>query len=124
MKKRLSSFNICCVVFFFIFAAFMAWYIPSVSSVRSKTAETRQNLETSEGRERKQQAEYDKAVEELPLVQADLEEKNPLADAAEQTVSDLKARRKELRSEKEKLEKEAGSPDGNTENGEVPSDGE
>ena len=124
MKKRISVFGIFCVVFFFIFAAFMAWYLPSMSSVRSKTAETRQNLETSEGRERKQQAEYDKAVEELPLVQADLEEKNPLADAAEQTVSDLKARRKELRSEKEKLEKEAGSPDGNTENGEVPSDGE
>lgn len=124
MKKRLSSFSIYCVVFFFIFAAFMAWYIPSMSSVRSKTAETRQNLETSEGRERKQQAEYDKAVEELPLVQADLEEKNPLADAAEQTVSDLKARRKELRSEKEKLEKEAGSPGGNKENREVPSDGE
>ena len=68
MKKRISVFSAFCVVFFFVFAAFMAWYIPSVSSVRSKIEQTQRDLDTSRGREDKQQAEYNKAVEELPVV--------------------------------------------------------
>ena len=104
MKKRISVFGIFCVVFFFIFAAFMAWYLPSMSSVRSKTVQTQRDLETSRGREEKQQAEYDKAVSELPLIKAELQEKQPLAEEALKTVEDLKIRRKELRAEKKSLE--------------------
>ena len=107
MKKRISVFSVFCVVFFFVFAAFMAWYIPSMSSVRSKTVQTQRDLETSRGREDKQQAEYDKAVGELPLVRAELEEKQPLAEEALKTIEDLKIRRRELRAEKKTLE--AGS---------------
>ena len=107
MKKRISVFSVFCVVFFFVFAAFMAWYIPSMSSVRSKTVQTQRDLETSRGREDKQQAEYDKAVGELPLVRAELEEKQPLAEEALKTIEDLKIRRRELRAEKKALE--AGS---------------
>lgn len=105
MKKHFSFFSICCVVFC-IFSVFMFWYLPSVSSVRSLIAETEQNLEVSRGRELRQQAEYDKAAEELPLVQAELQEKEPAAEAAEKKVADLKSLRKELRAEKERLEKE------------------
>ena len=90
MKNRISVFSIFCVVFFFIFAAFMAWYLPSMSSVRSKTVQTQRDLETSRGREDRQQAEYDKAVSELPLVKAELEEKQPLAEEALKTIEDLK----------------------------------
>ena len=107
MKNRISVFSIFCVVFFFIFAAFMAWYLPSMSSVRSKTVQTQRDLETSRGREDRQQAEYDKAVSELPLVKAELEEKQPLAEEALKTIEDLKVRRMELRAEKKSLE--AGS---------------
>lgn len=115
MKKRFSVFSAFCVVFFFVFAAFMAWYLPSMSSVRSKTVQTQRDLETSRGREDKQQAEYSKAVGELPVVKAELEEKQPLAEEALKTIEDLKVRRKELRAEKKSLESgsSAEEPDEN-----------
>jgi predicted nucleic acid-binding Zn-ribbon protein len=104
MKKKISGFSVCCVVFLFVFAAFMVWYIPSMSSLQTKITDTRQSLETSRGRENKQQDEYDKAVADLPVIKAELAEKAPLAEAAEQEVTELKARRKELRQEKKALE--------------------
>ena len=104
MKKRIAVFPLLCALFLFVFALFMIWYIPSMSSLRASTADTRQSLETSRGRENKQQSEYDRAVEELPEVQARLEEMKPLAAQAEENVSVLKARRKELRAEKNALE--------------------
>ena len=114
MKKRIYVFSAFCVVFFFVFAAFMAWYIPSVSSVRSKIEQTQRDLDTSRGREDKQQAEYNKAVEELPVVRAELQEKEPLAEEALKTIEVLKARRKELRAEKKALESES-SPEASAE---------
>ena len=63
----------------------------------------------------KQQAEYSKAVGELPVVKAELEEKQPLAEEALKTIEDLKVRRKELRAEKKSLESgsSAEEPDEN-----------
>ena len=116
MKKHLSFLSICCVVFFLLFSVFMAWYLPSMSSLRSETVETRRNLETSIGREGKQQDEYDRAVAELPLVLEELKEKEPLAEEAEQTVANLKARKKELAAEKKKLEAESNPDSANPEN--------
>ena len=104
MKKNLGLFNLCCILVFFIFTVFMFWYLPSMFSIHAKTAEIRRNLETSIGREGKQQDEYDQAVAELPLVQNELQEKEPLAEQAEQNVADLKSRRKELRELKQKME--------------------
>lgn len=104
MKKNKKVFSACIVIFLFVFAAFMIWYIPSMSSMTAKVSETRQGLETSRGRENKQLDEYNKAVEELPLVKAELLEKTPLAEDAEQKVAELKAKRKELRQEKKALE--------------------
>ena len=104
MKKRMSVFTSISVVFLFVFAAFLAWYIPSQASVLTGIEETKRSLETSRGRENKQQDEYDKAVQELPLIQAELQEKKPLAQQSEAVVSDLKTRRNEPRHEKEELE--------------------
>ena len=115
MKKQLSVFTACCILFLFVFALFMCWYIPSSASLRSKITETRQSLETSRGRESKQQDEYDKAVTELPRVQAQLEESLPLAKQAEETVSSLKARRKELRAVKKELEQKLSERDSSQE---------
>ena len=95
--------------FFFVFAAFMFWFIPSGASLRSEISETRQELELNRGREAKQQYEYDSAVEELPLKLAELEEIRPLADEAEQSVASLKARKKELLAKKKELEENAGN---------------
>lgn len=111
MKGKTSAFSICCVVFLFVFALFMAWYVYSASSLASDTAEVRKNLETSRGREGKQQDEYDRAVEELPQVQAQLLEKQPLAEEAEAAVKALKERRNELRTEKKALEEALGITD-------------
>ena len=106
MKKKMSLFSVLCIVILFLFSAFMIWYIPSMSSLQASLNETRQNLETSRGREGKQMDEYNKAVSDLPVVKAELENTAPLATEAEQTVSDLKARRKELREEKKILEEQ------------------
>ncbi len=111
MKKHLSAGSMCFVLLLFLFVAFMSWYIPSAASLHSRTEETRQSLDTSMGRERKQQEEYNRAVEELPLVQEELKEKAPLAVQAEEKVAALKARRKALRSEKEELEKQLSLSD-------------
>ena len=104
MKNRSSAFSICCALVLIAFTVFMFWYIPSVTSLRSSIEEAEQNLETSRGRENKQQYEYDKAVEELPQVQADLAEKAPLAEEAEAKVAELRERKKQLNAEKQELE--------------------
>ena len=107
MKKNSSLFTVFCTVIFLAFTIFMIWFVPSYASVRSKISETRRELDLSRGREAKQQAEYDSAVAELPLILSELEEKNPAADKAEEALAALKARKKELRMQKQELEKAA-----------------
>lgn len=107
MKKNSSLFTVFCTVIFLAFTIFMIWFVPSYASVRSRISETRRDLELSRGREAKQQAEYDSAVAELPLILSELEEKNPAADKAEEALAALKARKKELRIQKQELEKAA-----------------
>jgi len=107
MKKNSSLFTVFCTVIFLAFTIFMIWFVPSYASVRSRISETRRDLELSRGREAKQQAEYDSAVAELPLILSELEEKNPAADKAEEALAALKARKKELRMQKQELEKAA-----------------
>ena len=74
--------------------------------------DTRMSLDTSRGRERKQQYEYDEAAEALPRTRTELAEVQPEADAAAERVKALKDRRKALREEKKRLEAEAA--DGKT----------
>ena len=107
MKKNSSLFTVFCTVIFLAFTIFMIWFVPSYASVRSRISETRRDLELSRGREAKQQAEYDSAVAELPLILSELEEKNPAADKAEEALAALKARKKELRIQKQELEEAA-----------------
>lgn len=111
MKKKTSLSGIFAVAVLLVFSLFMIWFIPSFSTVRVQLEQAKQDLETSRGRERKQQEEYNNALEELPLVEQELEIKNPLADEAEQKLAVLKARRKELRAEKKSLESPVNSED-------------
>ena len=57
------------------------------------------SLETSRGREARQNHEYDEAVAALPQVQAELERVAPLAEAAKAEEQQLRQQRKELRAE-------------------------
>ena len=97
-----------CVLFF-------VWYLPSVSICRLQLDDVRKSLETSQGRERKQQSEYDAAVAALPEADAELERLIPLMESAQEEVTRLKAERKKLRGEKEELEKNV--PSGEEETG-------
>jgi peptidoglycan hydrolase CwlO-like protein len=87
---------------------FLVWYVPAVSGLSFQLEDVRKSLETSQGRERKQQYEYDKVVSEIPEIQAELDLIKPQTEAAEQEFSELKAERKKLRSEKKELEKQLG----------------
>ena len=72
-----------------------------------RTEEAIRSLETSRGRERKQQFEYDEVTAQIPLTRAELEETLPRAEAASRTVEELKAERKRLREEKKRLTQDA-----------------
>ena len=80
MKKHSPAFTVVFTVFFFLFAAFMAWYIPSVSSVFSEIDAKEKKIGLYIGKSEKQQYEYDIATEKLPLVLSELEEKTPLSE--------------------------------------------
>ncbi len=86
------------------FCFFMASWVLVRSDLDFQLADVELSLETSYGRERKQQYEYDQAAAELPLTEAELAETQPLADEASGTVTALKAERKALRQEKKDLE--------------------
>lgn len=113
MKNKSNMFVLFVTVFLFLFTAFMIWYLPSQASIQSKIDDTRQNLETSRGRENKQLDEYQKAVSDLPLVKEELSLKQPQADEAEQLVTSLKERRKELRTQLKNLQDSENSGTGN-----------
>lgn len=72
--------------------------------LRAQVEDLTRSLNTSRQRERKQQYEYDQVTAALPEAQAELEKTRPLAETAQATVTDLKAQRKQLRSEKAELE--------------------
>ena len=88
---------------------FVAWYLPSVGSLRFRLEDVRKSLETSQGRERKQQHEYDETVAAIPETEAELERILPLTEAAREEVKSLKEERKTLRKEKKELESSTGS---------------
>lgn len=99
-KRLISLFT----VVMLLFCAFMVWYVPKRADMDFQLTDVARSLETSRGRERKQQAEYDQVVEDLPKVQEEWEQTQPLADAASAEVDALKAERKRLREEKQALE--------------------
>lgn len=94
-----------------IFVLFAVWYLPTAALQRATLTDLDLSLETSYGRERKQQAEYDEVVAELPEVRTRLEALLPESEAAEQAKEELKARKKELKAEKKELENAASQTD-------------
>lgn len=69
----------------------------AIHSMQPRIDELTAQLEAKQKRLVKQQTEFAEYTAELPLVQAELAETQPLADAASQQFDDLKAQRKALR---------------------------
>ena len=103
MKKG-SAYAVFFTVIMLICVLFIVWYLPAVSQRRFQLEDVQKSLETSLGRERKQQSEYDETVATLPEVEAELERVLPLTEAAKEEVKSLKKERKALRKEKKELE--------------------
>ena len=103
MKKG-SAYAVFFTVIMLICVLFIVWYLPAVSQRRFQLEDTQKSLETSQGRERKQQSEYDETVAALPEVEAELERVLPLTEAAKEEVKSLKKERKALRKEKKELD--------------------
>lgn len=87
-----------------LFVLFLFWYLPSDASLRFQLQDVEKSYETSQGRERKQQKEYDDAAAAIPETEADIAAIKPKSEAAQQKVTELKAQRKQLRNEKKELE--------------------
>ena len=101
---RISPLIIVLTLALLLCALFLIVYVPAMAWRQFQLDDTALSLETSQGRERKQQYEYDEVTAALPETRAELAEVQPLADEAAAKVAELKARRKELRAEKKELE--------------------
>ena len=86
------------------FSVFLAASVILRADLDFQLQDTAVSLDTSRGRERKQQYEYDEVCEELPRTRAELEAVQPEAQEAAETVQQLKDERKALRAEKKELE--------------------
>ena len=104
MKRKLSRTVCFFLAVMLAFSLVMAVFTVLRARVNFQLDDLARSLETSRGRERKQQYEYDEVTASLPQVQAELEETQPLAREAAEEVSRLKEERKRLRAEKKKLE--------------------
>ena len=117
MKQPRSFFTVLFTVVMLIFVLFIVWYLPSAGLLRFQIEDVQKSLETSLGRERKQQHEYDEVVEAIPDVQKELDRILPLVESLKTEVSDLKSERKKLREEKKALEDSSASQDSPEVNG-------
>ncbi len=95
-----------------MFSLLMAAAVVIRGHLDFRLEDTARSLETSRGRERKQQQEYDEVVAQLPLTRAELAEAQPMADEAAEEVKRLKEERKQLRAEKAALEEAAEAGQG------------
>ena len=102
--KTGRSFAVLFSIIMLLFVLFIAWYLPAICEVRFQLDDVGKSLETSRGRERKQQYEYDKVVAAIPEVQAELDSILPLSESAAEEVKKLRAERKQLRDKKTELE--------------------
>ena len=104
MKQRRSLLPVLFSALLFIFVLFVVWYIPSVGSLKYKLSDIDKSLETSYGRERKQQYEYDETFSQIPEIREELKLLSPQTEAAQNEVSELKDQRKKLRERKKELQ--------------------
>ena len=120
MNRLWRWFPLCFTAVMLLCVVFLIWYIPAVSGMRFQLDDIEKSIETSRGRERKQQHEYDQVVAEIPEVQSELDLLSPQVKAAEAEMDSLKAERNKLRKEKRELLEQLDSlnPSGEDQNNE------
>lgn len=101
--KHKSFLPVLFTVVMLVCVLFLTWYLPAVGRRHFLLDDVRESLKTSQGRERKQQYEYDETVAAIPETEAELERILPLSEAAKQEVKALKKERRELKAEKKQL---------------------
>lgn len=99
MQHMPGWFRALLVAVLFFTCAVLCWYAASQYELRFQIADLSLSLDTSRQREVKQQYEYDQVVAQLPLTQAEVAEKEPLAAAAQAVEKELRTQRKALRAE-------------------------
>ena len=82
-----------------LICALLAFFAVDQARLRAEVADLTLSLETSRGREARQNHEYDEAVAALPVARAELECVQPLADAAKAEEKALRQQRKDIRAE-------------------------
>lgn len=101
-----------------VFAAIMlavcgvvGYFAIASEQLTAQKVDVTQKLETSIQRERKQQFELEEVQRQLPLVQSELEETLPKAEAAQEQEAQLRAQRKALREDIAALKERPLLPD-------------
>jgi len=102
--KTKSRFPVLFAGIMLLCVLFLAVYLPLMSGLHFRLDDIKKSIETSHGRERKQQTEYDRTVAAIPETEAELELILPQVEASEAEVKQLKQERKALRAEKKELE--------------------
>ncbi len=104
MNRKDAVYTAVFVICMLLFCLFMIFSVPVNENLKFQLDDLTLSLETSQGRERKQQHEYEEVLIELPKARSELETLQPLAEAARNEVTELKEQRKALRAEKEQLQ--------------------
>ena len=108
MNSKDSRLPLLFAVVMLLCVLFVAWFVPALNERRFMLQDTQKSIETSLGRERKQQYEYDETVAALPQIQSELDRLIPLNEELDMEVKVLKEERKKLRQEKKDLENPNG----------------
>ena len=89
-----------------LICALLAFFAVEQVRLRAEIADLTISLDTSRGREARQNHEYDEVVAALPVARAELERVQPLADAAKAEENVLRQQRKDIRAENAALQEQ------------------
>ncbi len=103
MQRMPGWFRAVFITVMFFTCAILCWYAASQYQLQFQIADLSLSLETSRGREIKQQYEYDQVAAQLPLVEEQVALLEPQAAAAQAVEKELRAQRKTLRAENAEL---------------------
>ena len=84
----------------------LIWQVPASSSMAFRLSEAQLSLETAQGRERKQQVEYDQVLQDIQAAKEQLEAITPQHEEVQAARDTQVAERKELKARKEELLKQ------------------
>lgn len=105
-RRGSGLFRALFVAVMLIVCVLLAGFAVNQVRLRAQIADLTLSLETSRGREARQNHEYDEAITALPEVRAELARVEPLAEAAKAEEKVLRQQRKDIRAEIAALEKQ------------------